>query len=172
MNSSGDEEGPPPLEDMTEELERMKLARAKQQLPDAAKVSEKSKSKEKKEVKKEHKESGFGGFQKGFLFRSEPQSKSVSKSAGPMPNSAAAASQQQSSSSSTVKVAKAVPEDDVIRPKMSASEKSSLEFPEVQEAMKESFPFLNTESEHEEEPQNNPFRPLQLYHLAPRLAYR
>jgi hypothetical protein len=36
--------------------------------------------------------------------------------------------------------------DDVIRPKGQNQKASNLEFPEVQEAMKQSFPFLNTQS--------------------------
>ena len=72
-------------------------------------------------------ESGFGGFKKGFLF-----------------NSAVTSSDDVSKTTAITAVAV----DDVIRPKVSGqSKQSSLEFPEVQEAMKESFPFLNTESE-------------------------
>ena len=95
-------------------------------------------------------EGGFGGLQKGFLFSSKPPKsataseksktgsrKSIKYSTG----AGQGTSGQGTSGQGTSEVA-----DDIIRPKKQNSESSGLEFPEVQEAMKESYPFLNTES--------------------------
>lgn len=72
--------------------------------------------------------SGFGGLRKGFLSGSLGTQNTRGKVKG-----------QSSASAAEV--------DDVIRPKQQQNSGSSgLEFPEVQEAMKESFPFLNTQS--------------------------
>lgn len=88
----------------------------------------------------------FGGFQKGFLFGSK------SSSASSKDNNTTASSIATATTTSHVKTK--LPQsvqgqaiaDNVIRPKQPGSKSSSLEFPEVQEAMKASHPFLNTES--------------------------
>ena len=92
-------------------------------------------TKDKKEKTSKTKETntvgGFGGLRKGFLFGSAPESATPSTEV-----------KVQSSSAKTPKGQSAAV-DDVIRPKQQTS---NLEFPEVQESMKQSFPFLNTQS--------------------------
>lgn len=91
--------------------------------------------------------STFGGFQRGFLFGSKPL-KSVSKSkhttaSRTVVDATTTPIQAKTNNPQGVQSATA---DDVIRPKQQDSKSSDLEFPEVQEAMKNSYPFLNTES--------------------------
>ncbi len=94
--------------------------------------------------KKKTSGSSFGGFQKGFLSGSK-QSSSARPSAKPSKTKLSPDQGQANSVNGQSEGKGAVkPADDVIRPKQQKS--SSLEFPEVQEAMKESFPFLNTDS--------------------------
>lgn len=127
------DDGPPPLEDMTEQLlERAKCQGNKLhpqptvQLPkDAATAVH---EKETRTKRKETNTGGeFGGLRKGFLSGSAVASKGVK-------------AKVQSSSTGGGAV-----DDDIIRPKQKTSKSSGLEFPEVQETMKESFPFLNTQ---------------------------
>ena len=128
------EEEPPPLEDMTEELEkickinRTVLPRIKP-VPnelDAPKRVEPQRTRAKKSDTKE--DTGFCGLQKGFL--------SSSKTSKPPSSS----KKKKSAESLTDKTSKTG--DYVIRPKKS----SGLEFPEVQEAMKEINPILAADS--------------------------
>ncbi len=97
---------------------------------------QKQSQRESKSSKKSSSGASFGGFQKGFLSGSQTPGSRSSKTI-PTKKSGAAKN-----------VSERVIDDDIIRPKISAqnSKSSGLEFPEVQEAMKESFPFLNTES--------------------------
>ena len=165
---------PPPLEDMTEQLEKARNSKIQFQqahLPglktepklstssNQKKAQNQSKKKATETVhhadshisdnstvkssnvpvtnessKKKSSSSSFGGFRKGFLSGSKQSSSTCSSSKR---------SQDKVSSQGWDKDA-VKPADDVIRPKQQKS--SSLEFPEVQEAMKESFPFLNTDS--------------------------
>ena len=83
-------------------------------------------------------EKGFGGFQKGFLFGSKPSKPSSSSNR----KSKSIPSQGNGRSGQSLQV-----EDDIIRPKTTRNE-SALEFPEVQEAMKELNPMLATDSKH------------------------
>ena len=95
-----------------------------------------------KTSKKDESSSGFGGFEKGFLFGGsgkkpkEPQGKVRSKAppSGDGPSQSAATSGKKAPQ----------PKDDIpyLKPKSKAS---GLELPEVQEAMKETFPFLQTQ---------------------------
>ena len=91
-------------------------------------------TKDKKEKTSKPKETntggGFGGLRKGFLFGSAPE---------PAAPSTEVKAKVQCSTPKDQSAAV----DDVIRPKQQTS---NLEFPEVQESMKQSFPFLNTQS--------------------------
>lgn len=124
--------GPPPLEDMTEQLERVKHHRKKlcsttHPHNGAGKKAMSCEQKKETVTKAAESGSGFGGLRKGFLSGSQSKSGKVKVQSSP----------------STPEVTV----DDVIRPKQQQNTGSSgLEFPEVQEAMKESFPFLNTQS--------------------------
>ena len=80
--------------------------------------------------------SSFGGFQKGFLFSSKPSKTSKR-------NSSVAQTEDVNSKQSH---AQSIQDEDVLCPKPCDSKSSSLEFPEVQEAMKASYPFLDTKS--------------------------
>lgn len=84
---------------------------------------------------------GFGGLRKGFLFGSTPASAKDKRVSTKVQGSVSTDVGLDPSCQATVKKVDA---DDMIRPKQQGSKSSSLEFPEVQEAMKESFPFLNT----------------------------
>ena len=76
----------------------------------------------------------FGGFKKGFLFPSSDSKRQVK---------GAPVSQKTSSAPTTTKTQTKSDEIPFIKPK--DKEKSSLEFPEVQQAMKESFPLLQSQ---------------------------
>ena len=80
--------------------------------------------------------SSFGGFKKGFLVSSSDSKCQVKKALPPQKTSALPDSTGQTTNTGS----KNIP---LIKPKHET--KSSLEFPEVQEAMKESFPFLQTQ---------------------------
>ena len=126
---------------MTDQLERAKHSHPLKKPPTAhMKTGEKTHSsssiKGKRDraepVAKSSESGGFGGLKRGFLFGSNARDTKthVSKGCG------------NGGQGATVG-------DDVIRPKNQQNTKSSnLEFPEVQEAMKEAFPFLNTKSKH------------------------
>lgn len=143
----------PQLEDMTEELERLKFLRTThsnktaQTQPTLSKPVVVSECKHKKGVSdgkvgstemKHHGDSrsSFGGFKKGFLVSSSDSICQVKKSLPPQNTSAP----PNSTGQTTTTGSKNIP---LIKPKHET--KSSLEFPEVQEAMKESFPFLQTQ---------------------------
>lgn len=80
--------------------------------------------------------SSFGGFKKGFLVSSSDSKCQIKKALPPQKASAPPNSTGQTTNADS----KNIP---LIKPKHEI--KSSLEFPEVQEAMKESFPFLQTQ---------------------------
>ena len=169
MHAGADgEDLPPPLEDMSEQLEKMKQHRMKLLQPsselskDKTKVkaapsadqpsSEHSKDKTKVETApsagrgKSSEGSGFGGLRKGFLSGSSSKTPTV---AGDLSSKTRPRSKSDKPKSNgtdnpaNLRTSSGV--DDIIHPKVSGKS-SGLEFPEVQEAMKESFPFLNTES--------------------------
>ena len=133
---------PPPLEDMAEQLERIALGRGRPSTSITTKITPSLNHSKKKHPAsigeasldegksllynngRQHGDSAsFGGFQKGFLFGAKLSTKAGAE-----------------------KVDK--PEDDVIRPWVSGKDSrvSELEFPEVQQAMKEMNPTLDTES--------------------------
>lgn len=137
--------GPPPLEDMTEQLERARCDRKK--LRSSAQPPKETTATGRKPVASHEEKkatqkatqggNGFGGLRKGFLTSSsEPRQRDQKGKV-----------QRSDSTSAKLPAAAEMTVDDVIRPKQQQNSKSSgLEFPEVQEAMKESFPFLNTQS--------------------------
>ena len=86
--------------------------------------------------------SSFGGFKKGFLVSSSDSSKSRAKREPPAPSK-----KKTPVATSSAEEAGSKDESDIpfIRPKEKA--KSSLEFPEVQQAMKEAFPLLQSKGE-------------------------
>lgn len=134
---------------MTEQLERARKSRQKPQssVHLSKDPTAQTKAAPLHEKKKETRNvGGFGGLRKGFLSGSAPASP---------PNRGVKAKVQSSGSTNLgVEMTKdpggqgavEVTVDDVIRPKQQGSKNSGLEFPEVQEAMKESLPFLNTQS--------------------------
>lgn len=91
--------------------------------------------------------SGFGGFQKGFLSGSKPAVKVGVSSSVASSSSSQSKSSTEGSIDLMLKMSRKGdnPEDDIIRPKVSGKN-SGLEFPEVQEAMKELNPLLATDS--------------------------
>lgn len=153
------EDGPPPLEDMTEELEKM--GRLGGPLPQAKSVNSRTLNEKDSHVSKgsakenisqqksgteapskllktDNNDGGFCGFQKGFLFGSKPSNLSSSRK------------KEVSSKVFQGKEKKGVSlknEDDIIHPKSNGN-KEGLVFAEVQEAMKETKPLLETGSEH------------------------
>lgn len=135
----------PQLEDMSEELERLKSLRTKHSVdiqtigsksPVNVNVSksEQQKSNSIAKMKGQGDSKSFGGFKKGFLVSSS-DSKCQEKKTSHHPQKLSAPPTKMTGTSS-----KDIP---LIKPKPEA--KSSLEFPEVQEAMKESFPFLQSQ---------------------------
>ena len=143
----------PELEDMSEELERVKALRSHKHksgkppqqhtshtTSDVDSVSRQhQKAKSVLHTKPKLKDSvdsntSFGGFKKGFLF---PSSDSKSRVRG------APVSQKTSSPPTTTRAQTKSDDIPFIKPK--DKEKSSLEFPEVQQAMKESFPLLQSQ---------------------------
>ena len=86
--------------------------------------------------------SSFGGFKKGFLFASSDSKHQVKKK--PVSKSQKTSSSPTASQASTKTSAEG---NDIpfIKPKDKDKDKSSLEFPEVQQAMKESFPLLQSQ---------------------------
>lgn len=147
----------PPLEDMSEELEKIKVLRTQSKgvkksdiiSPPSLDTSLKpavgangSKSKRAmkgssqtartKEKSDGSSKSSFGGFKKGFLVSSS-DSKPKVKKANKTPVVATSAAKGESSKDSDIPF---------IKPKDKG--KSSLEFPEVQQAMKEAFPLLQS----------------------------
>ena len=153
----------PPLEDMSEELEKIRTRgkRVKQQSDVVSPRQDNASSKSatasvtlngsrNKEATKERSQtavskketvaapkSSFGGFKKGFLVSSSDSKPQAKKAPPPSKRKApvAASSAEEAASSK----ASDIP---FIRPKDKA--KSSLEFPEVQQAMKEAFPLLQS----------------------------
>lgn len=133
---------------MTEHLERIK--HRKTALLNSQSACEKRKQSTCKEMNKPHEQQqrtaqnvdGFGGFKKGFLFDSKSHKKTVG-SATDLSNAKTEPFHEEDSATGRGLSTK---EDDIIRPKNQDSKSSNLEFPEVQEAMKASYPFLNTES--------------------------
>ncbi len=118
----------PPLEDMPDDLDRLRT-RDTSVIPKSTRKKQVAKSpKKKKQAQGE-----FGGFKRGFLNPSP--SDQVPKKISPVkkPNI--------KPTTSTEKESKTSGKDDVphIKPK---SKVSGLELPEVQEAMKDTFPFL------------------------------
>ncbi len=111
----------PPLEDMSDELEKFRY-RGK-----SAKAASKPTEKKQTAIKSKEKQvqGGFSGFKKGFLFSDPPEKKSATKKLS-----------KQAASSEKVEQ-----NTDEI-PHIKKSKASDLELPEVQEAMKDSFPFL------------------------------
>ncbi len=140
---------PPPLEDMTKDLERMgrissRYASPQQNDTNSNSVSSSTRgavlsktSDINKPVKKKsaQESKGFCGFQKGFLSGSSKNPRNTTKSS--------------SSSSEAIKESHKASQhvDDIIRPK-NTSGKSGLELPEVQDAMRETYPALATDSKH------------------------
>ena len=149
----------PQLEDMSEELERLKslkthVNRSNEQ-PQAQTSSSKPLSSltdhdkkmqgdvvshkgESTKKKSDQQSPSFGGFKKGFLFSSSDSKSRVNKT-----------QKCSVSPSSSVKGTAANTQDSadipLIKPKQ--KDKSNLEFPEVQEAMKESFPLLQSQGD-------------------------
>ncbi len=120
----------PPLEDMSDDLDRLRT-RDTSVIPKSTRKKQVAKSpKKKKQAQGE-----FGGFKRGFLNPSTSPSDQVPKKISPVkkPNI--------KPTTSTEKESKTSGKDDVphIKPK---SKVSGLELPEVQEAMKDTFPFL------------------------------
>ena len=158
----------PPLEDMSEELEKIKSLRTQSKRversdiiqplthPDSSQLKpaastgitvngskskkvtkEKSQAARTKEKTAGDSKSSFGGFKKGFLVSSS-DSKPQAKKAPP-PSKEKTPPIAASSAKETCSKDADIP---FIRPKDEA--KSSLEFPEVQQAMKEAFPLLQS----------------------------
>lgn len=142
----------PPLEDMSQELEKVQALRSSHKRIHESSPSQWSSLKQptssvnstdskqpscKDEVNKKLKDHGdskssFGGFKKGFLVSSSGSKSCANRPPAP-PTSSRAATKASSKDSN-------IP---LIKPKH--KEKSSLEFPEVQQAMKESFPLLQSQ---------------------------
>lgn len=140
---------------MTEHLEKMKLrhrARLQPNLPSARardvtpskpaavenKLQENVQRKVQGKEEKSTRGAGFGGFQRGFLSSSKSASASSTKTGG-------STGRKVGTTPSNVSQGTSEPDDDVIRPKQQDSKSSGLEFPEVQEAMRTSYPFLQSE---------------------------
>ncbi len=162
----------PPLEDMSEELERIKSRIAQSKRVERSDImqpprqqdaslnptmsvsgseskqatkgrSQTERVKEKTASAGDTKSSSFGGFKKGFLVSSSDSSKPRPKREPPAPSK-----KTTPAAASSVKETGSENESDIpfIRPKDKA--KSSLEFPEVQQAMKEAFPLLQSKGGH------------------------
>lgn len=110
----------PPLEDMSDELE---LLRSRSAVKAASKPTEKKQ--QAVGPKKKQVQGGFGGLKKGFLSSSCPSEKTIK------PAKPAASSEKVHTLDAKEKI-----------PHLKKSKASGLELPEVQEAMKDSFPFL------------------------------
>ena len=148
----------PPLEDMTEYVEKAKALRAKKEGNLKAKpngtaankptneplttTSAPAPSKASDGRTKKDTPSSFGGFKKGFLF-SNPEKKSGKETAQKQTSSKP---RNESSSKATHGNVSETAEDiPFIRAHSSGSGTKGLELPEVQEAMKNKFPFLQTQ---------------------------
>lgn len=155
---------------MTEHLKRVKLGATKLQPslhpledstvpPSISKSGSIHREDKKRQAKEKAGEtgSGFGGFKKGFLFSSKSSSSSPASTKNNCVHlkSKDETSSEKLDSTTSLHATTKPPKDqgtleavdDVIRPKQQDSKSSGLEFPEVQQAMKNSFPFLNTEGE-------------------------
>ena len=152
----------PPLEDMSEELEKIKALRMQSKRVEQSDIiqsprqdtslkptvsvngskskqvtKERSQTARTKEKTSGSSKSSFGGFKKGFLVSSsdsKPQAKKTSPPSAKKKTPVAANSAKEAGSKDS--------DIPFIRPKDEA--KSSLEFPEVQQAMKEAFPLLQS----------------------------
>ena len=153
-----DDSEPPPLEDMSEKLKWLEKSkrlapREKSNNQDkgngkAGSAKEAISDQHKSKTKERQGRSGFGGFQKGFLSVSKPTLKPGVFSS--VENSSSTSLSKYGTGWCTdfkAKESKQVDDrnDDIVRPTLSGK-RSGLEFPEVQQAMKELYPTPSTES--------------------------
>lgn len=143
----------PPLEDMSEELEKLKTKAVSTVVKEQAKPPQKIQA-TKAATRGKQSKGGFGGFKKGFLNTGSTKPSSEKLLAGERPSQldaisvtekpATKSTKQKRTNKSTKDISS--PDKDKI-PYIKKSKASSLELPEVQEAMKDKVPFLENNSE-------------------------